>query len=37
LSNNQSKKDWGIGLSVLPIFLYDNKKFEEDILGFGQM
>ena len=37
LSNNQSKKDWGIGLNVLPIFIYDNKKFEEDILGFGQM
>lgn len=37
LSNNQSKKDWGIGLNVLPIFIYNNKKFEEDILGFGQM
>ena len=37
LSNNQSKKDWGIGLNILPIFIYNNKKFEEDILGFGQM
>ena len=37
LSNNQSKKDWGIGLNVLPIFIYNNEKFEEDILGFGQM
>ncbi|MBO7726687.1 MAG: hypothetical protein J6S40_09515 [Thermoguttaceae bacterium] len=37
LSNNQSKKDWGIGLNVLPIFIYNNEKFEEDVLGFGQM
>ena len=36
-NNNQSKKDWGVSLNVLPIFIFDNNKFEEDILGFGQM
>lgn len=36
-SNNQSKDDWGVSLNVLPIFIYNNKKFEEDVLGFGKM
>ena len=34
---NQSKDDWGISLNMLPIFLFSNKKFEEDVLGFGPM
>ena len=34
---NQSKDSWGISLNVLPIFLFNNKKFEEDILGLGAM
>ena len=34
---NQSKDNWGVNLNVLPIFIFNNKKFEEDVLGFGQM
>ena len=37
LNNNQSKDSWGVSLNILPIFIFNNKKFEEDILGLGKM
>lgn len=36
-SRNESKNNWGVSLSVEPIFLYDKNKREEGLLGLGNM
>jgi hypothetical protein len=36
-SRNESKDNWGVNLSVEPVFLFDKNKREEGLLGLGNM
>lgn len=36
-SRNESKNDWGINLSIEPVFLFDKEKRDEGLLGLGKM
>ncbi len=36
-SRNESKNNWGVNLSVEPVFLFDKNKREEGLLGLGNM
>lgn len=36
-SRNESKDNWGVSLSVEPIFMFDKDKKEEGLLGLGTM
>ncbi|MDO5308488.1 MAG: hypothetical protein Q4G03_03190 [Planctomycetia bacterium] len=36
-SRNESKDNWGVNLSVEPVFLFDKDKREEGLLGLGNM
>ncbi len=36
-SRNESKDNWGISLSVEPVFMYDKDKKEAGLLGLGSM
>ena len=36
-SRNESKDNWGIRLSVEPVFMYDKDKKEAGLLGLGSM
>ena len=36
-SRNESKDDWGVSLTIEPVFLFDKNKREEGLLGLGNM
>ena len=36
-SRNESKDNWGVSLSVEPVFMFDKDKREEGLLGLGNM
>ena len=36
-NRNESKDNWGVSLSVEPVFMFDRGKKEEGILGLGTM
>ncbi len=36
-SRNESKDNWGVNLSIEPVFLFDKEKRDEGLLGLGNM
>ena len=36
-SRNESKDNWGVSLSIEPVFMFDKDKKEEGLLGLGNM
>lgn len=36
-SRNESKDNWGVNLSIEPVFFFDKEKREEGLLGLGNM
>ncbi len=36
-SRNESKDNWGVNLSIEPVFMFDKNKQEEGLLGLGNM